>query len=197
MESAIQEALNFPREPINVKTLAGLTELRLDNRGITDLRGLENAHSLQTLSLNNNTITDLTPLSELPLKSLSAMNNAIATLPPSLMVEVLRLDGNEVSDGRTLSVGGPEFSIGKVVTNVGCKPGRDGAVRAHYDHALVLEWATELGTHHRLETSTDLKKWEVVEGNEDIVGDGLRYRLMQTFEKRGSRYFRRITASPK
>jgi Leucine-rich repeat (LRR) protein len=48
---------------ITTTELATVTELRLDRNGIADLTGLENCTNIQHLSLNENMIEDISPLS--------------------------------------------------------------------------------------------------------------------------------------
>lgn len=149
----------------------------------------ENARHLQVLSLNDNAITDLTPLAELPLTNLSATNNAIASIPDSFEVDVLTLDGNAIA-------GGPAISLGRVPTATRYEPGPNGSVQAHVEYEWVLEMATEVGYHFRLQASSDLRRWESVPGHENVVGDGLRYRVPLPLDMEDWRYFRRVAARP-
>lgn len=61
LAEAIKASLSITDEP-RCAELAGLTGLIANNSGITNLDGLQYAHSLSTLNLYNNDVTDLEPL---------------------------------------------------------------------------------------------------------------------------------------
>ena len=64
--AAITETLGkTPGTPITALEMGALKVLRANDRGISDLTGLETASRLRELHLNRNTITDLLPLSGL------------------------------------------------------------------------------------------------------------------------------------
>lgn len=66
LRNAITETLGkTPGVPITTLDMGSLKELRANDRGISDLTGLEAASRLRYLYLNRNTITDLSPLSGL------------------------------------------------------------------------------------------------------------------------------------
>ena len=97
LESALQLALGLGAEPVTVGDLASVTSLNLDGAGITDLRGLENARQLETLSLNDNLITDFTPLDALKITSLVVENNPIDTPPNISQLRMQLSEGNRVT----------------------------------------------------------------------------------------------------
>ena len=65
LEAAVRSAIGVPEGPIFQADLEGLTSLTASNVGIIDLTGLEYATDLTVLQLDNNNITDLSPLSGL------------------------------------------------------------------------------------------------------------------------------------
>jgi internalin A len=91
-------------------TIAGIrypgttTSLTLDNMGLTEavLEEIANLHTLDTLSLANNSITDISDIADMAaLVSLNLSGNNISDLSPlsSLSsLRVLTLDGNKVTD---------------------------------------------------------------------------------------------------
>ena len=90
-------------EPILYAELAGLHELWAENRGITDLTGLEHATSLDRAWLGGNRISDLSPLAGLTNLSgeLHLNDNAISDLSPLaglVNLGYLYLNGNQISD---------------------------------------------------------------------------------------------------
>ncbi len=89
------------------KLLSTRIELSLRNNKITDLRPLSTLTNLTTLSLRNNQITDLTPLSTLTnLTTVYLHNNQITDLKPlSTLINLtyLRLDNNQITDLKPLS----------------------------------------------------------------------------------------------
>ncbi len=69
--------------PITATDMEGLTELFVDNTGISDLTGLESATNLINLSLDSNNIADISPLSGLSnLTGLVLSFNNIADISP-------------------------------------------------------------------------------------------------------------------
>ena len=100
---AINEALDKPENArITHQEMQTLTVLHADNRGITDLTGLETATNLRDLALRDNLISDLTPLASLTrLQQLALSNNVIFDLSPLVSLSALReigISGNLVSD---------------------------------------------------------------------------------------------------
>ena len=121
LRAAIQEALGKTSgATITVDDMVSLKVLRANNRGISDLTGLEFASRLNALHLNRNRITDLSPLSGLkelyrleldhnetlsdlsPLSSLSHLNilfaefNIISDLSP--LIDLLTLQDIRIGD---------------------------------------------------------------------------------------------------
>ncbi len=86
LRSAIVEALgkeNTAFVLITAKEMATLTILPAENRGISDLTGLEYAINLENLYASDNQISDLSPLSELiNLRRLTIFLNPIESLSP-------------------------------------------------------------------------------------------------------------------
>ena len=86
LQAGIAEALGKgPNASITVGEMEGLKELRIANRDIRDLTGLQYALNLTYLRLDNNGISDLSPLASL------------------INLRVLRLHGNPLSDIAPLS----------------------------------------------------------------------------------------------
>ena len=87
---------------ITTHTMLNLTRLDVQNLGITDLTGLEQAYNLRSLNLGNNSITDVAPLTGLTqLKELNLYNNSItdaAPLTKLTQLEVLSLSSNGIVD---------------------------------------------------------------------------------------------------
>ena len=114
LASAIAQEIG---NPITTHTILNLTGLNGSNRGITDLTGLEHAHSLIILDLgaeftedgfvNNNKILDTSALSGLTqLEALSLRNTPISDISPLARLKQLRhlnLTSTNVSDISALS----------------------------------------------------------------------------------------------
>jgi hypothetical protein len=101
-ETCIREALEIPGAEITEDDLLTLIHLECQDRGITALGGIEFCANLQTLSVWENQIADLTPLAELAqLTELQAGNNLVADLTPiagMTGLERLGLSVNEITD---------------------------------------------------------------------------------------------------
>ena len=84
LRDAIAEALGkSPNAPITVEEMEGLGQLRAPNRGIQDLTGLQLATNLKTLVLNDNQISDLSPIAGLiGLDSLWIFRNPVSDISP-------------------------------------------------------------------------------------------------------------------
>ena len=84
LAAAVRSSLGLnPIDPITDTALAGLTHLFPHNKGITNLKGLEEATGLTSLSLNTNEISDITPLEGLTnLDTLSLRENPISSFTP-------------------------------------------------------------------------------------------------------------------
>ena len=103
LRAAINEALDKPENAhITREEMQTLTALGADNRGITDLTGLETATNLLSLGLRNNLISDLTPLASLTrLQQLNLNSNVIVDLSPLASLINLRemwISVNFISD---------------------------------------------------------------------------------------------------
>ena len=88
--------------PITFEEMATLTDVRAQNKGISDLTGLEYAINLENLYAPGNQITDLSPLSKLiKLRILNIYNNPIESLSPIAdlsNLEYITIIGGEISD---------------------------------------------------------------------------------------------------
>ena len=103
LRAAINETLGKPENAhITREEMQTLTELHAENRGITDLTGLETATNLLSLGLRNNLISDLTPLASLArLQQLDLNGNVIFDLSPLASLINLReiwISANFISD---------------------------------------------------------------------------------------------------
>ena len=107
LEQAIREAIDKPSGEIYPSDLEGLTELRVWDAGINELRGIEHCEDLAKLDLYNNNISDLSPLSSLTsleILDLSANNiTDISSMPDLTNLQRLSLGKNEISDISSLS----------------------------------------------------------------------------------------------
>ncbi|HOS67503.1 MAG TPA: hypothetical protein PLI54_06160, partial [Methanoculleus sp.] len=65
LEAAVRDALDKPRGDITTDDMAGLGALDAEDKGISDLSGLEHAVNLRGLDLDSNEISDLGPLAGL------------------------------------------------------------------------------------------------------------------------------------
>ena len=104
LRAAIAETLGKAADvPITLLEMGSLKVLRANDRGISDLTGLETASRLRELHLNRNTITDLSPLSGLTkLYRLELNHNGILSdLSPLSSLPNLKwlfLEDNAISD---------------------------------------------------------------------------------------------------
>jgi uncharacterized protein YjbI with pentapeptide repeats len=107
LEAAIRDALGIPTGPITDADLAGLTELQADLKAITDLTGLQYCVNLTVLSLANNNISGIKPLSGLKnLTELNLSGNNISQVKPLSRLRNLTglcLSYNNISDISPLS----------------------------------------------------------------------------------------------
>ncbi len=107
LAALIREAIGKPSGPIFQSEVAALGNLTGNNRGITDLTGLEAAVNLWNLNLDDNQITNLSPLSGLSkIAYLSLQRNQISDITPlSNLTELvlILLTENQVSDLTPLS----------------------------------------------------------------------------------------------
>ena len=103
LRAAIAEALGKPSgASIETEDLARLTRLDADEKGISDLRGLEYATRLERIELRHNAISDLSPLAGLRhLNNIKLRGNRItniAHLKDLISVDWLGLEENEIRD---------------------------------------------------------------------------------------------------
>lgn len=84
LEVCVKSALGIgPTDPITTTLAQTLTSLDCNTRGIQSLNGLESLSNLTTLSLFDNTISDITPLSGLiQLTFLNLPGNSISDISP-------------------------------------------------------------------------------------------------------------------
>ncbi|NLZ30486.1 MAG: leucine-rich repeat domain-containing protein [Methanomicrobiales archaeon] len=83
LEVAVRDALGKPGGDITADDMATLGALDADDRGISDLSGLEHAVNLRDLDLEDNEISDLSPLANLTaLRDLDLEDNEISDLSP-------------------------------------------------------------------------------------------------------------------
>ena len=84
LRAAIAEELGkSPSAPITVEEMERLEELRVSNRGIRDLTGLQFAINLDDLDLSHNQISDLSPLASLTnLSHLRFRDNPVSDISP-------------------------------------------------------------------------------------------------------------------
>ena len=103
LRQAINEALGkTPNAPITADEMATLRELHAVSVNIQNLAGLEAAVNLERLNLNNNLISDISPLARLTkLRRLDLEDNTISDLSPLkgvISLEDLHIGPNLVSD---------------------------------------------------------------------------------------------------
>ena len=102
LETAIRETINKPEGPIYVSDLKSLTMLEVQDRGISDLTGLEHLTNLRWLALVENNISDISPLAGLTkLEMLALVENSISNISPLAGLTNLQglfLTSNNISD---------------------------------------------------------------------------------------------------
>ena len=103
LRSVITEALGkVPGESIRETDLARLTRIDADERGITDLTGLEHATRLERVEFRRNSISDLSPLAGLiRLNNIKLRGNRITDVSPLAdltNVDWLGLEENAITD---------------------------------------------------------------------------------------------------
>ena len=102
LRAAIAEALNKSPNEITETDLARLTRIDADERGITDLTGLEHATRLERIEFRNNSISDLSPLKDLTrLNNIKLRGNNITDVSPLANltnVDWLGLEQNAITD---------------------------------------------------------------------------------------------------
>ena len=103
LRSAISKTLGKAADtPITALEMGALKVLRANDRGISDLTGLETANRLRQLSLRDNNISDISPLAGLSqLTSLVLRDNNISDISPLaelIQLTSLNLENNNISD---------------------------------------------------------------------------------------------------
>ena len=103
LRTAINKALDrAPNVQITVEDIRALRELRAENRGIQDLKGLEAATNLEFLRMSHNSISDLSPLAGLiKLYDVNINVNEVSDISPLsglISLTWLGLSGNHISD---------------------------------------------------------------------------------------------------
>ena len=103
LRAVIAEALGKPSGALlKTEDLARLTRLDADEKGISDLRGLEYAVKLERIELRHNAISDLLPLAGLRhLDNIKLRGNRITDISPLkdlISVDWLGLEENEIRD---------------------------------------------------------------------------------------------------
>jgi len=83
LENWIRNRINKPTGELTTSDWLGISEIELNESGLTSLVGLENAINLERVEIRDNRITDLTPLKGLPrLRDLEIGNNLVTDLSP-------------------------------------------------------------------------------------------------------------------
>ena len=97
LREAINEVLDKATDArITVDEMETLIRLEANNRGISDLTGLETATNLEVLRLNHNLISDISPLAELiRLHHIELHDNTISDISP--FKGLINLDGLHIS----------------------------------------------------------------------------------------------------
>ena len=103
LREKIAETLGKPAgETLTVSDMLTLTAFTANNANIQNLTGLQHASNLKTLSLDDNILSDITPLAELPqLTKLSLNNNRLSDVAQFMTLahlQTLSLDANNLSD---------------------------------------------------------------------------------------------------
>ena len=103
LRAAIEEALGkAPNARITVDEMETLNRLDTNNRGISNLTGLETAINLEDLRLNHNLISDISPLAELlRLLRVELEDNTISDISPLkglINLDSLHISHNLISD---------------------------------------------------------------------------------------------------
>lgn len=103
LRAAIEERLGKSAGAvITAGDMGRLTRIEADERGISDLRGLEAATNLERIEFRNNSISDLTPLAGLiRLNNIKLRGNRITAVSPLaglINVDWLGLEENQITD---------------------------------------------------------------------------------------------------
>jgi hypothetical protein len=106
-ESVLREIVNKPTGALLFSDIVTINDIQAENRGITDITGIEHCDSLVFLNLADNNVSDISALSELPkLADLNLGNNKLTDIGPLAGIETLGHLGigmNQLSDIDTLS----------------------------------------------------------------------------------------------
>lgn len=90
------------KDPLTAKDVENISQIKGIGKGIKNLKGLEACVSLRSIWLDNNEITDLSPLKDLKLiQQLMLKNNQIKDIKPIaglVMIQHLDLEKNQISD---------------------------------------------------------------------------------------------------
>ncbi|MCC6511521.1 MAG: leucine-rich repeat domain-containing protein [Pirellulaceae bacterium] len=105
LEAAVRKevfAKRYNTEPLTKDDVKNISQVMGKGKGIKSLAGLEHCVAVQEIDLENNEITDLTPMAGLKLvQSLTLTKNKIESIAPLAELErlqYLELSGNAVSD---------------------------------------------------------------------------------------------------
>ncbi len=103
LRTVLEEILNIAHgTPINVEDMKRLMRIDADERGISDLTGLQFATNLQRIEFRHNSISDLSPLKDLTtLNNIKLRGNQITDVTPLAnltKVDWLGLEQNQISD---------------------------------------------------------------------------------------------------
>lgn len=102
LRKAVREALG---EPITKQAMESLTELYIQQRGVSNLTGLEFSINMHSLHISGNRVVDLTPIANLKIRELHAIACGIVDitqLSNMLTLEYLHLSYNKINDFKPL-----------------------------------------------------------------------------------------------
>ncbi len=106
IETAIRKVLNYPKGKLTKLDLGKVTKLEINNRQITDLKGIEKLANLKELELRDNGLTDVKSLEDLTqLEVLFLTENKLANvnyIGNLKSLKVLALENNELTDVKGL-----------------------------------------------------------------------------------------------
>ena len=97
LRAAIADALGkTPNDPITVEDMETLDRFVAEEKGISDLTGLEFATNLQFLNVSHNSISNLSPLAGLSnLERFDSWGNPLSDLSPLVKLETIDICGGE------------------------------------------------------------------------------------------------------
>lgn len=102
LEAVVRETINKLEGPIYISDLETITALAAQEKGISDITGLEYCVNLQLLVLHNNNISNISPLAGLiNLRELVLWGNNISDISPLAgltNLQALDLSGNNISN---------------------------------------------------------------------------------------------------